>query len=343
VSGDIKEKIADSFSNINRELSEGLFKITEKVEAQLREGRRESQSATELLEKKMVDLERSTRSELEKIRERVYEELKAIGSNVQEKLNENIKEGFKQFEKVQEHLKRAEAELAAVGEVGESINELNRLLQLPHLRGGFGEESLERLLSDFLPKDLYEMQAEIEGVGRVDAVIRLKKLLLIDSKFPREQVLPLFESQEPKKLKEARKRLSQILKTEAERIARYIKPELTMEIALMFLPSETLYFEVISNGNLWESMQKRRVFPVSPNTLAITLKGIALSYDYYEMARGVEKTISEIQKAKQHFSDFYDRFSDIGREIDKTRDAFQRANKHLLRYTGSVERLIEMR
>ena len=91
---------------------------------------------------------------------------------MQQKLDQNIKEGFAQFEKVQQHLKAAEEQLREVGAIGHSINDLNNLLKLPHLRGHFGEASLERLLADFLPAHMFAMQASPgDGGGRADAVI----------------------------------------------------------------------------------------------------------------------------------------------------------------------------
>ena len=96
----------------------------------------------------------------------------AITEQVQVKLDQNIKEGFAQFEKVQQHLKAAEEQLREVGALGHSINDLNNLLKLPHLRGQFGEASLERLLADFLPAHMFALQASPgEGGGRADAVI----------------------------------------------------------------------------------------------------------------------------------------------------------------------------
>ncbi len=138
----------------------------------------------------------------------------------------------------------------------------------------------------------------------MDALVKFPKASLpIDSKFPREQVLPLFdEAASPESLAEARKTLVQVLRGEALRISRYIRPEAgTMDMALMFLPSETLYFEAIRDGKLWEELGKRRVHPVSPNTLAVTLRGIAIAQQYYEMARNVERTIEEVRRAQRHF------------------------------------------
>lgn len=346
---DLAERIARATAELRQSLTDRLneeFRVVqERLEFRLDQGRAELGQgllrSTEALERKFVALQGATQKELEAIRDRVDERLLAIGKEVQTKLDQNLREGFQHFEKVQEHLRAAELQLQGVGQVGASINELSALLRLPHLRGGFGEATLERLLSDFLPAHIFELQANIPNVGRVDALVRFPRASLpIDSKFPREQVLPLFEEASPEKLSGARKALSQVLRTEAARISRYIRPESgTMDMALMFLPSETLYFEAIRDARLWEELGKRKVYPVSPNTLAVTLRGISIAHDYYEMARNVERTIEEVRKAQRHFELFQQRFDEVGKGIEKAQEAFRTASTHLGRYAGTVGRL----
>src|SRR5579885_1202577 len=132
-------------------------------------------------------------------------------------------------EKVQQHLHSAELQLQALGTVSKSLTDLNTLLKLPHLRGGFGEATLERLLADFLPARQYELQYTIVpgSSERVDAVVRLhRQLLPIDSKFPREQVLPLLESGTPEGAQAARRALHDYVRAQARQIAdKYIRPD----------------------------------------------------------------------------------------------------------------------
>jgi DNA anti-recombination protein RmuC len=111
-------------------------------------------------------------------------------------------------------------------------------------------------------------------------------------------------------------------------------------MALLFLPSETIYFEVIRDAKLFETLAGLRVFPISPNTLAISLHSVAMAQEYYEMARGVEKTIQDIAGARRHFEHFEARFDEIGRGLKKAQEAFETAQTHLGRYGSSVERLV---
>jgi DNA recombination protein RmuC len=307
--GDLRQQVSDR-------LEDGFSKIRTSVEDQLVAGRREQaerlmEARTELttslalttsqLKTEFDGLNQKTTQNLESIRDRVDQKLLAITDQVQQKLDQNIKEGFAQFEKVQQHLKAAEEQLREVGALGHSINDLNNLLKLPHLRGHFGEASLERLLSDFLPAHMFEMQAAAaNGGGRVDAMIQFPdRRLPIDAKFPREQVLALFEGGDEAEIASARIELIRVMKAEAKRIKAYIQPEYgTTDIALMYLPSETLYMETVRNRELADWLNLQHVFPVSPNTLLMTLQTIALVHKWYEVARFLPEPI---RKCRQEF------------------------------------------
>jgi DNA recombination protein RmuC len=348
--GDLRQEVTDR-------LSQGFTEIRTAVEGQLAGGRREQtqdlrQARTELttalalttsqLKAEFDTLNQKTAQSLDSIRDRVDAKLLAITDQVQQKLDQNIKEGFAQFEKVQQHLKAAEEQLREVGALGHSINDLNNMLKLPHLRGQFGEASLERLLSDFLPAHMFEMQSSAgDGNGRADAVIQFPdRRLPIDAKFPREQVLALFESNVEAEIEEARHEFVRVMKTEARRIKAYIQPEHgTTDIALMYLPSETLYMEAIRNRELADWLNLQHVFPVSPNTLLMTLQTIALVHKWYEVASRFEKSRLELAKAQKSFDHFQNQFETVGKNLNKAQEAFDTAQRHLKTYRGRVTAL----
>jgi DNA recombination protein RmuC len=348
--GDLRQQVTDR-------LGEGFQTIRNAVEQQLTSGRHEqtaglSESRQELtrslaltttqLKAEFDGLNQKTAQSLETIRDRVDARLMAMTERVQEKLDQNIKEGFAQFEKVQQHLKAAEEQLREVSTLGHSINDLNNLLKLPHLRGQFGEASLERLLSDFLPAHMFEIQASPgEGGGRADAVIQFPdRRLPIDAKFPRESVLALFESENQSEVEEARDQFVRVMKAEAKRIKNYIQPEHgTTDIALMYLPSETLYMEAVRNRELADWLNQQHVFPVSPNTLLMTLQTIALVHKWYEVASRFEKSRQELAKAQKSFDFFQNHFENVGKSLNKAQEAFETAQRHLKTYRGKVTAL----
>ncbi len=340
--------LGDSFEAFQRNLlhAQKEFERSQEVKsATLRqELGQELQSNRKELQHGLTQTTTSLEARVTAIDSRIDSRLKELTNGVQTRLDQNVKEGFRHFEKVQEHLKQAEIQLLGLNSVGKSITDLNNLLKLPHLRGGFGEATLERLLADLLPVDSYELQYRISPTSteRVDAVIKYPKYVLpIDSKFPREQVLPLFETNDPVKLEEARKNLIEVMRILGKSIKeKYIRPDCgTADMALLFVPSETLYFEMIRSPKLCDELAKNKVFAVSPNTLAVTLHAISIARNYYDMAAGVEKTISEIKRSQQHFEHFERKFDDVGNALVKSQNAFGVASTHLSRYRSAVTRL----
>lgn len=330
LSGTLQKKFEELAESQSQSASRARGELAQSLEA-----------STKSLQARFEGLEKTTAQSLENIRGKVDERLQAISDQVQAKLEKNIQEGFAHFKAVQEHLKAAEEQLRNVGVVGDSINQLNSLLKLPHLRGKFGEAELSRLLADFLPAASFEEQVAIVPGSReaVDAVVKFPKFRLpIDSKFNREAILPLFETNDPAQLAIARTQLATAIKTQARSIAeKYIHPEHgTTDIALMFLPSETIYFEVIRDGELLGAIHKLKVFPVSPNTLAIALRSIEMSMTQYEYAQGVQKTLEQIRQAQKHFGNFEKKFEEVGKGLQKAQDAYQTATSHLTRFSNRV-------
>lgn len=330
VKGDLRQESADR-------LAAGFREVRDGVEAQLSAGRQEQMAS---LKAEISGLTTQTRESLSAIRSEVDQKLGAIGEQVQQKLDQNIQAGIAQFQQVQAHLKSAEDQLRNVGAIGASINDLNNLLKLPHLRGKFGEESLERLLEDFLPAHMYEFQASPgPGVsGRADAVIKFpERNLPIDAKFPREQVEGLFASNDPARLDAARVEFVRVMKEQGRRIAGYIEPESgTTDLALMYLPSETLYMEAVRSAEVSDHLHKLHVFPASPNTLIVTLKSIQMVFKMYEFAKSYEKATEELRKAQKSFGFFENQFEEIGKSLNKAQDAFGTAKRHLTTYTRRV-------
>ena len=347
---------------IMKQFSEGLSSVRGAVDAQLVQGREEQalslNRSSASLEAKLEQLSlrqsasaQEARSELTKslegIRNEVDRKLNDITGQVQQKLDQNIKEGFAHFAKVQEHLKAAEEQLRNVGTLGNSIHDLNNLLKLPHLRGKFGEASLERLLADFLPAHMFDLQTGPDGsTGRADAMINFpERKMPIDAKFPREQVLALFQqdSASDTEIAEARKTFERVMKDQAKRIKGYIQPENgTTDFALMYLPSETLYMEAVRNRELSDDLNRSKVFPVSPNTLMVTLNAVSMVHKWYKLSEGLAESVKQFEKAKKSFTSFESKFEVIGKSLERAQDAYSSAGKHLSQYKTRVLQVDEV-
>ncbi|MBY0371259.1 DNA recombination protein RmuC [bacterium] len=334
-----QERLLSRQGDQDRNQETKASQLRTELSAQLQANRQELQQG-------LVQSSQALEGRFHTIDTRLDTRLKELTEGVQTKLEANLKEGFHHFARVEEALRNAQAQLSDLNRVGQSINDLNNLLKLPHLRGGFGEASLERLLSDFLPAEAFELQYRIVpgSTERVDAVIKYPKYVLpIDSKFPREQILPLFETGLPDQLEQARKNLVEVMRVLGKSIrSKYIHPEHgTTEMALLFVPSETLYFEVLRNPAICEELQKSKVFVVSPNTFAAMLHAVATARNYYEMSKGVEHTLQELRKATTHFENFQGRFEEVGTALDKAQKCFAISSTHLTRYGNAVQRITD--
>jgi DNA anti-recombination protein RmuC len=175
----------------------GLVVLIPLIYWAVRETRSRTQSGFQTLQRSFEGMQRHLvvlQGELERSLEHRSGNLRTEISAALQTGRKELQEGL---QRVEENLRLAEKQLLNVSTVGNSINDLNNLLKLPHLRGQFGEAMLERLLTDLVPVDQFELQYRVDpnSSERVDAVIKYPRCVLpIDSKFPREQVLPLFET-----------------------------------------------------------------------------------------------------------------------------------------------------
>lgn len=202
-------------------------------------------------------------------------------------LNERLSEGTTSLERrlgviseIQTTLGQLKVQAENMETVGRNIQTLSELLRPPKVRGGIGETLLENLLHEILPRSLVETQFGFSDGQRVDAIIKVgERLLPIDAKFPLESFQRLASEPDNKAL---RKEFTQTLKKHIDDIAdKYIRPdEKTTEFALIYLPAERIYYEIISSDDqtIFSHALKRRVIPTSPGHLYPLLATITSIY-----------------------------------------------------------------
>ncbi len=186
-----------------------------------------------------------------------------------------------------------------IQEMGKEMTMLQNILLSPKSRGSLGELLLEHLLEDSLPKEHYASQHRFQDGKIVDAVIRLQDgLIPIDSKFPLDNYIKLVNVEAESERKRLRSRFLSDLTGHVDSVASYIRPdEGTLELALMYIPSEGIYYELFvregdSDGlDIHEYCRNKRVMPVSPSSFYAYLTAIAMGL------RGlrIEQTTKAIQ------------------------------------------------
>ena len=219
-------------------------------------------------------------------------------------------------------------------EAGRELSQVSQALQTiltgARTRGALGEVVLERMLEDALPQAHYELQYRFASTGvQVDAIIRageqLEKIVCVDSKFPREAYVRLVETGD-----DARKEFAQTVRKHVDSIAeKYILPnEGTLDFALMFVPSESIYYELLltedaRHGPLDAYCRNARVFPVSPNTLHAYIRVILMGIRGLQMeenAKRVQKELAGLDKLLESYGELFEKLGTHLRNAQKTYD-----------------------
>lgn len=199
-------------------------------------------------------------------------------------------------------------ELGGMQEIGRSMKDVQDLLKGPKLRGGMGEESLEMLLKQVLPSQHYQMQYRFISGEVVDCIIRInKELLCVDSKFPLENFRALIRSEKEEDQIKFRKDFQKDVKKHVDTIAKkYILPnEGTLDFALMYVPMESVFQEIIGDGELQDYSRTRKILITSPNSFYHYLTVINNSLrgsQINEMAKQLLKIIGAIKQDSDKFA-----------------------------------------
>jgi DNA recombination protein RmuC len=224
----------------------------------------------------------------------------------------------------------------------QDLARLEHALRPPKARGGFGELLLGNLLRDRLPPDAYELEYGFRGGQRVDAVIKVERLVPIDAKFPLENFerIGAAESDDQRTLFE--KAFARDVKGHVDSIAeKYIRPdEGTFDFALMYLPAEAIYYELVcgKTGALLAYAHSKRVFPVSPTTFTSQLQVIVLGLKGLQIEQHAHEVMAYCAQLQKDFGRFKDDFEVVGKHLGHAQSKYTEAEKRLDRFEGKLER-----
>lgn len=264
----------------------------------------------------LADIKRDNAAQLEKMRE-----------TVDEKLNSTLEQRFNQsFKIVNDRLEEINRTFGELQSLQTGVSDLNKIFKNVKTRGTWGEVALENLLSQILTPEQYDKQVRLTrgSEDAVDFVIRMpgkgdgEVLLPIDAKFPIEDYSRLAEAAERADtdgIEAATKALAAKVKADAMSIRdKYIKPPKTTDFAVMYLPTEGLYAEIIKRDGLVEDIQNRcRVVICGPTTIAALLNSLQMGF----RSVAIEKRSTEIGKLLAGFVADFAKFSDL---LKKTGD-----------------------
>lgn len=203
-------------------------------------------------------------------------------SQITSVLQENTKQLNERLDRAADVIAGVNREVGKMSEIGRNMQELQDFLKSPKLRGNIGEHVLKDLLTQVFPKNSFHLQYAFKNGEKVDAAIQTDAgILPIDSKFPMENFQKYVKTHDEKEKEIVKKEFGRDIKKHIDAIAqKYIVPsEGTMDFALMYVPSETVFYEIVNMEDLVEYARKSRVYIVSPSTLYAHLQTILLSFE----------------------------------------------------------------
>lgn len=333
--GVIQKSIQDTLSSNRSEVNQQLHTFGEQVDNRLSSIQRAN---TENIEKINTTLENKMKS-LQESNEKRLEQIQGV---VDEKLQKTLETRLAQsFELVSKQLESVGQGLGEMKALAADAKSLKNALTNVKERGIYGEIRLEMLLSDILAPTQYETNVEIADGKRVEFAVKLPGsgdtplLLPIDSKFPIEDYNRLIDAEDKQAIDEARRSLTLKIRAFAKEIHdKYIVPPKTTDFALMFLPTEGLYAEVVQNSALFEELRdKYKITAVGATTLSAFLSSLQMGFKTLAIEQRSQEVWDTLRAVKSEFI----KFSDM---LDKAQKQIQTADKTLSDIVGTRTRAI---
>ena len=329
----------------------------------------QDQKENEALESQMNELRRDllglstaqtqSSTKMETIAETVASRLEAMTSALKDGVKDSAEVTSKitseaqsamstELKNTREQIGQIQKQLGEVQQAGEQMHKaaqsLENILGGTKSRGSFGETTLERMLEDSLPRSQYSLQFRFRSGECADSVIHLRdnKILAIDSKFPLDAYLRLTEEGE-----EARKAFVAAVKGHADSIARkYIVPdENTLDVALMFVPSESVYYELLKSldakGMAVDAYcRSRNILAVSPNTLYAHLSVIAMGLRGMQIEENAKRLSDNLSGMRKQLDTFSEYFEKVGTHLKNAQQSYTEADKRFDKASSTLDNIL---
>jgi DNA recombination protein RmuC len=230
-------------------------------------------------------------------------------------------------------------------QVGGDIRKLQDILQAPKLRGGLGEWTLENLLAEVLPTQHYHLQYKFKTGTIVDALVVLANgSVSIDAKFPLPNFQALLEAKDDNTRNKARKAFLRDVRSHVDAIAgKYILPEEgTLDFALMFVPAENVYAELLrpeGDLDIPAYARTKRIVPVSPNTLYAYLMAIATGLRGLQIEQNAKRIFQQLSQLSGELSLFATDYLTLGKHLSNAHTKYEDSSRKLDHLTLKIQQI----
>lgn len=240
-------------------------------------------------------------------------------------------------------------DLKQVQNVVKDVSTFQEIFKSPKLRGQWGEASLEHILGQHFPQELYQRQYLFSSGEQVDAILKLPdgRILPIDSKFPSENFEKMINTASETEKNFYKKAFLEDVKIKINEITtKYILPgEGTVDFALMYIPAEAIYYEVINNIgkeiDIASYAWSKKVILTSPNTIYLALRTIEHWFRDTQVTRQTQEILKRLAKVHQDSEKLMDDFRKLGSHLKNATSAYGDSEKRLSVLDERVEKLID--
>ncbi|HPN84861.1 MAG TPA: DNA recombination protein RmuC [Victivallales bacterium] len=343
------------------ELSKNIKFFEEKLSKNILDFTGQQRQKMEDLENRHSKMKADTETLLEKIRDTMEKNLKSINEEnsrkleemrktVDEKLHESLEKRLSQsFNQVSERLKQVYEGLGEMKTLATGVGDLKKVLSNVKTRGIMGEIQLEAILENILSPSQYDKALSVKPGSRENVEFAVKMpggdggeppvYIPIDSKFPverYEKLVKAYDESDKKAIEEELANLEKEIRRCAKEISeKYINPPVTTDFAIMFLPFEGLYAEVVKNSSLVDKIQREyRVSVTGPSTLAAFLNCIQMGFRSLAIKQRTTEVWSVLSAVKTEFGKF-------GETLDKARKKLHDAGEEIDELVGKRTRKIQ--
>ncbi len=316
-----------------------LDSLSQLVNDQLKHGRETTDRATLSVQQKMDSLVQLLSTQLNESRESTQKATLAVHQQVQ---------GFTQgMTQLQEIVKN-------VHDSVKSVSSFQDIFKSPKLRGIWGEASLEAALNQYFPRERYEMQHYFKSGEAVDAVLKLPNnvILPVDSKFNWENFEkmvnpPSPEASEGRSADYYRKLFLFDVKKKIDEISsKYILPsENTTDFALMYIPAETVYYEIINqikDADIPNYARSKKVILVSPNTFMLSVSSISHWFRDIQVTKQTQNIIKRLGRIVTDSGKLSGSFEKLGKHLTNAQSSFEDSEKRLSLMTDRINSVVEI-
>lgn len=306
--------------------------------------------ATQMLKADLTELNKGVLELKDSLNERIGDKLDKNQKHISDTIQRQFEQSAKIITDISGRLTKLDETNKRVVDVADELKSLQNVLQNPKQRGVLGEFYLKQILENMLPPGTYELQYRLGEGLIVDAVIKLDdKLLPIDSKFSLENYNRLVEAKAEDR-PALEKAFKEDLKKRIDETSKYILPKKgTLEQALMFIPSEAIYYDLLANkvgvggvngrDLMHYAAVDKRVTVVGPSTLSAMLQIVSQGLNSLEIQKDTEIIRNNVEQLGKHLKNVDGYFARLGNSLSATVGHYNNAHKELGRVDKDVVKI----